>query len=796
MGTLTARNRSVTPPGYDIIITITKQTDLGCAPENRWFHADYSACGFSNTETYDLASGETFNGSYDPEQHGIVTWWRFGDSGDWLTPDELYDGWEAKNLAIGHKDVSHTYTAPVTAPVVECYAFEPATNIERWGRLVTPDVTDPEDAYDAIVCVNNNGDSDFTGAPIGAITRQLDVGEYFGRDTAGDIYNDYRDTNTMYLLKRGSTYTDARYFQPNDATAQHVYIGAYGTGAKPIMYYDEGALAVNGAHTFLAPNTGVSGTEKSHRFVDFVMEGTYDELTSPSVGSAGLTVGVSGGTKYASLIGVGLEFKKVSGLIAGTSGDAQSGENVHIAYADCDFSSGGRGGEYCYYSGSMTGDNTFISAMGCKFVDAENRVNDTSHKSFHRHQGPKHLHIRSCTYRYLTSSYQNPLKLLTAPRISGIRASMSFCVVKGPAALIAQASNSLEAPKETRCQNQIVRCCIFMLNTNGQNAFVGSNDGVTIDSCLMLLQRWSDSSESIRSAHSFAGMTRKEPEAIAGDVGYISVFGNTYLQPRTPAQENAANVPVFLTNDGGVSRQDLGMQDPFTKTRESGNNRVAPNWTPSAVIDYACQDDDSNAAYRIPKTGSGFLSWNFTGMYDDVIVESVTHDPGTDEISFLAPDKITSSTNSLGGFTVSAATSPDTGRLVIKNSVDNDTVMTDYKGGSPRHYKILTVTAGQLTLDTSDIVTETPTQDSKGRWPSIQELRKNTNFETNQAATGYPIEPKLTAGSPGLNLPTVAGEMVPGCDYRGRKRVNPHLAWDRGCVADDANVEPIPWTPR
>jgi len=147
--------------------------------------------------------------------------WTFDDSssGTWGTDSK------SKNSAKG----------PVTAHVFESAGTYTVTltvtnstgTVGTDTETITVTAPDTVFATTATTCINPSGDSDFTGCPTGANQVQSD-------DLTTIATNSYDDAGERILLKRGESWTLTTEVNWDNNTGP-VYIGAYGSGAKPAI---------------------------------------------------------------------------------------------------------------------------------------------------------------------------------------------------------------------------------------------------------------------------------------------------------------------------------------------------------------------------------------------------------------------------------------------------------------------------------------------------------------------------------------------------------------------------------
>ena len=221
-----------------VTISVVHRGSIRVAPEGVFFRATVADASVNTA---------TSRSGYDESWHKVTYLWDFGD------PGKVSD--KVLNVAAAHNDlntgrgreVGHVFTDPGTYTVT-CTAFGPNGLIGSDTFEVT--VGDPDTAFPTtqtiLVNAAGQGDAAYPGATVVTSINAAEA-EY-----------DTRNTNCRILLKRGETFTLSNSFlglgggngRPN------FYLGAYGTGAKPI---------VNRTGNFVATSTDFTG--------DFVITG-------------------------------------------------------------------------------------------------------------------------------------------------------------------------------------------------------------------------------------------------------------------------------------------------------------------------------------------------------------------------------------------------------------------------------------------------------------------------------------------------------------------------------------------
>lgn len=226
------------------------------APVGIWFEADQIS-GFAVDPPAQSASRQ----AYDETAHAITWIWDFDDPGTFEAPLNIPPQWNNKSVGYGKK-VYHVFDTPGTYTVG-------AWGIDRTGitgeDTVTITVQDPDQVYSGIrtICVSNQGD--FTGAPAGA---NLVTSLSAARSAANSLGQTGR-----ILLRRGESFQETMEI---DDPMRNCRIGAFGSGAKPVLRFVEPSPGADIApvFTFRTGNQVADSVFYSLRF-----EGEWDAAT-------------------------------------------------------------------------------------------------------------------------------------------------------------------------------------------------------------------------------------------------------------------------------------------------------------------------------------------------------------------------------------------------------------------------------------------------------------------------------------------------------------------------------------
>ena len=200
-------------------INILKRSNGGFDPEAFTFQ-----CTTTGSTQADNAATRT---AYDPSFHNLDYIWTFGDTGAASDKVEnLPTIWNDLNIAYG-KEVSHVYTAPGTYTVTVTVYEQNGTLVGTDSLSVTVAAADSLWTGTDVVLVNaaGQGDPAYPGATI--------VNSWNAAMT--EIGNG--NNTKMVLLRRGETYAASAGLQMTGGNAPNVYIGTYGSGARPVVTF-------------------------------------------------------------------------------------------------------------------------------------------------------------------------------------------------------------------------------------------------------------------------------------------------------------------------------------------------------------------------------------------------------------------------------------------------------------------------------------------------------------------------------------------------------------------------------
>ncbi|MDJ0637226.1 MAG: hypothetical protein QNJ20_00215 [Paracoccaceae bacterium] len=184
-------------------------------------------------------------GIYDPRYHEITHIWDTDDSGVWSSPENMPAAWNNKAIANGPR-IAHVYAASGTyTPSVMAVDSARTTGNESAPTIT---VLNPDFVYAGNSTIVIALDADFSGKPAGA----TEVTSIAALDNAISALPN--STPMRILFKRGEVYNDV---DINCRSRQVEYIGAWGTGAKPILYSPSYPANSVGARMFDFQNSTV-----------------------------------------------------------------------------------------------------------------------------------------------------------------------------------------------------------------------------------------------------------------------------------------------------------------------------------------------------------------------------------------------------------------------------------------------------------------------------------------------------------------------------------------------------------
>ncbi len=281
------------------------------------------------------AVGTTSSALTQPERRCWFKWEVVGASwGNWSFGSQeakAATGWGGPNAGFLFTTAG-TYT--VRLSVFDGYVTKTADTV------VT--IANPDTVFSTTntICINVNGDADFTGAPVGATEVSLPAGDVF--QTA---ISTYLASGKRLLFKKGSTFNLTADNTINTAIVG-AQIGAYGTGDRPII------ASTTAIKHFILSNAGIS---------DLTIYGL--ECNGSNAGSMFMQWTVNGITN---LTNYDLDVSDI-GIGAKSSGTAQL---INPAFFECDFDD---------FTGTVGGACVYIYAQKLMVVGCNMGNNNVEH---------------------------------------------------------------------------------------------------------------------------------------------------------------------------------------------------------------------------------------------------------------------------------------------------------------------------------------------------------------------------------------------------------------------------------
>ena len=202
--------------GGSITINVHRSS-LHVAPSSVRFSVDLSASSFDTP-------GPTGDETYDARLHDLIYLWDFDDPGTWTAPVQNLAAHKNRNAGKGPIEANMYRTPGTYNPSV--LVIEPSTG-KTATASVSVEVTDPEVVFagSKTICINPVGDSDFTGAPAGAVQINVDL-----LNEAHTAWKDQLSTTEVkrWLFKGGVTHATNLWLGWREEAG--AYFGSYGSG--------------------------------------------------------------------------------------------------------------------------------------------------------------------------------------------------------------------------------------------------------------------------------------------------------------------------------------------------------------------------------------------------------------------------------------------------------------------------------------------------------------------------------------------------------------------------------------
>lgn len=256
--------------GGTITIDIVARSTTEIAPESILFGVDLSAASFDT-------AGPTGSEVYDARQHDLQYYWTFSDTGTWSNLTNALTEWKNRNTARAPFP-THLFRADGTYEVAVT-VVEPSSGKSASATLNVT-VGDPDTYYSGTdtICVNNVGDSDFTGKPTGAAEINVDeLLKLSDGTTTTEWANREGGNPKRWLFKRGGDWEVSLRLDADDT--RHITFGAYGTGADPILRTPATPAATEEDMFHASSHYGGAGQTPELRFQGIDFKSTHDPTT-------------------------------------------------------------------------------------------------------------------------------------------------------------------------------------------------------------------------------------------------------------------------------------------------------------------------------------------------------------------------------------------------------------------------------------------------------------------------------------------------------------------------------------
>jgi hypothetical protein len=241
-----------------VTIQIMNRSDQQVAPEAVWFRANVSDASVNQNLSL---------GAYDESFHKLTYIWDFGDPG--AASDKL------TNVPVAHNDLNkaygkqaaHVYASPGIYTVTCTVYAENRTLIGSDMQQVI--VGDPDTLFtgNRTILLDPAGAGDSAAYPGSQVVTTVNQARNAVMNTAGAC---------RVLVKRGITMTTSDRFAMSNPATTNLYVGTYGSGARPVMNMNSGILTLNNGFSGDVVFTGL----------DFY--GPYDEMTASGATVTGI----------------------------------------------------------------------------------------------------------------------------------------------------------------------------------------------------------------------------------------------------------------------------------------------------------------------------------------------------------------------------------------------------------------------------------------------------------------------------------------------------------------------------
>lgn len=313
--------------------------------------SQYDSVMFRPTGWVDFDTPEDHAASgniYKPRFHDIIYFWDTGKVGNFVAPQNLIDSHKSRQHAHGPV-IKVCYDQPGVY-TVRLYAYEPSSGKYAF-TTATVTVHSADSAYPATqtICINPNGDSDFTGAPPGAQTVVLASDNTFDESHSAWASNT-GGAKKRFLFKGGASFVFNLDVGNSDWTSG-IMFGSYGTGRATIDATSSGGtLTLQDAET----------SDVRIYINNLIFQGSFNPTTS--VGGPSSLMAVGGRTQFV------MHNVEIDGY-SGTVIDFRPGNFGNDAYYHLDeLVMTNIGGQYPLLFAPLTSEDSSVAFTGCRIT--------------------------------------------------------------------------------------------------------------------------------------------------------------------------------------------------------------------------------------------------------------------------------------------------------------------------------------------------------------------------------------------------------------------------------------------
>lgn len=280
----------IVPPSPAEMLIAVNYADGTPAPAAVWFEAGITGdTGLPARVNGDVSPNAVYD-DYDQQFHELEFEWSFGDTGVWNLASRLPNQLQQRDYSHG-KVTAHVFSTPGDKTVT-CSAYRMELDDEQQltrtlvaSKTITfavngdyPPIPSLEDAIPLNRRVYFDPDGDYADAPEGATT-----GASLSQNTLSAAFTWAQaraPQSAAVLIRRGKSVAWLSGRRPNNENP-NLYIGAYGTGPRPVV------SSPNGTGLFTTKATQWAGNDRSGFFILDGIEvvGAWDPSMEEGVGN-------------------------------------------------------------------------------------------------------------------------------------------------------------------------------------------------------------------------------------------------------------------------------------------------------------------------------------------------------------------------------------------------------------------------------------------------------------------------------------------------------------------------------